>query len=1383
MDNVERLFTEKEEAEIIPLIKEGQVILLLGVGFSTNLKNKKGKIIPTGDGLSTLMNHAIISIDGDGFQDEECKGSLKKVSESYFECYKNYPILINDFFRNHFTVDKSSIPEMYKQLKLAIWKDIYTTNYDNLLEEIYQPEEYHKSVFKYNSSILPLDDAFNICYLNGDLNINARKEKKTDRLITDVICSAKDYASQDPAMPIWNYFVDKFRQNHVIIIGSKLDEENFYSRICNYEEKTNENFSKSPKSYLINIDGYSADTKTKEAKYNIVHKKGKTEDFLNWIGKHFSVEQAQSKSDEPKKIFENNLDINFIEHTKNYWESLKGKKDNESLIKYYTNINSSPILLPYIVAEDFYIEPNEDLVLRNQIKKKESSNQSLEYALSKIQKNTCSIIRLNDNGGTGKSTFLLHIGKKYCEKYHILYFKDLTDINQDFPVFPPDDKQIIILLDNYGKQVKQLKDFAKKLNQYYYSNGYCLITTERFLKLSALDKEILKEIDENFEDIKECSLNSNNVFYEHIFNKLINFIDEDNELFFEKREQFKKEFIFNKNKNATIAERIIYFLISIKQSDLRFQFRFDWEDWDTICLSNPALSIYSKLYSIVAVFNKYEITPPIQFCIDLLNIDDSNLINTYNILTEQNYNFPITIQKDHCLELRNPNLAEYYVNEKDSSGSLTKKYFKEALGNFDSHLQMYFLRNIYRNPNVLKDENISNLFSHKNDQLIALFENYINNNKGDQDNSKNKMEMVMLYSRSNDKSIAKSILYEMISDNADETYARTKLVSILLKEGKESEARPIILYLALADPGNNYYLKLLIDSLKDTDEEIEVIKDLISKLPMDNFPSLKYLYAKLANALRRTKTQINLKEAEVYCLKLLEMNPYDFAAMNSLGIIYQDQNKFKEAEEILLKSIEVEPFNAANYNELGQLNIKLFEETRNVEYKYNAFHYFLKGVRIIGKNIPLRTELARFLMNYCNRYNAAEKILLNNIIIQSSHSHSYSELGKVYQKKLLFEKSRDILEKGIEQINGDKKIEHISMFVILGNTYLELHEYFKAEETFRKSIEIKPNNWVSHIGIAKALLKQEKQTDFESEINLILNKVCDVQILREFVLWLKQNEQIEVGLKIIAKAKELNTNKSNIIINTTYADLILSKIGLFTRLDSLEVYKLVDFCERICLENLKENQKNEQTLHILYKLYVYLRNKTPLNYQLRNSYSKKYKKYLSSLFLCNPYSNYVFEAITNHIKTTRRYRLGIAFIKEYGSIEKNSYLYLGQLAIFYGFLGNDVEVNNLRCMAISRNLNFPNITPFYEEQLISQDNIGILQNGKIIFENKEYELFENSNRNSHTAIATSIKSIKGVKVYFGLYKIKDRIFANSIERYFENLPKDSLILNMLELSY
>ena len=1377
MNDARTLFSIEEEAELIPQLKAGQVILFVGAGFSINTPTLGAHPLPGGVELARRMNNILESY-GEVYFPEKDLQNLQLVSQSFYRLHEDHPRAIDTFFRKNLTVDRTKIDRNYYHLKKVNWNGIYTTNYDDLLDAIYQEELLQKiaikSVFKKDNSGLPNDNQFNIVYLNGSMDCNARIEKSNGRVVTDIICSITDFAGSN-SPPIWNCFIEKIRQYPVIMVGSQLNEEHFYSWMSELWNKTNIDTRLRPKSYIINPSIEKAKFAEIERTYNIIHKEACTDDFLKWLASIFPEEQT---GDQSEIGITAPLSSGYIEFTNTYWDGLRGKKTESELTKFYTQINSSPFFLPYVIADGHYVEPDEHILVRSIDSSSEWIKTQLKLILPKSVGYHNSLIKIQAGGGSGKSTLLFHIGRKYCDEFHILFFNDIASI-KNLPVYPEDQRAVIVLVDNYGRSMDDLGGFSQLLTRQYFDRGFCLIVAERNLKSSLFDKLTVEEFEKNFSDVHNCKLLSNETFYEKLFDRVKNLTAIANELSQDQMESLKHDFI-EQNK-ATVAEKIIELLTAVKHTIVNFQFQFDWEDWSDVCEKKTSLYHYSELYGLVAVFNYYNITPPVRYCVELLGINDSSLIKTYRLFA--NSDLPISISKDKCFELRNPNLAKWYLQQNDPSKIFRKKLFADIFNKPTTAETLYIFRNAYRNNDVLKDKSLAALLP-RLDEVTRHFENFIALEPEHEDNSKNKMEMALISLMKKDTEGAKKILVKIIDDNPRDIHARTKLASLFIEKKHFDQAKPLVDFLWQVDPGNNYIIQLRISILKHYGSEISAIRELIAVVPDHAKANLKFLYGKLAKLLRLAG---QFAEAVNCCQKLLTLNPNDYAAMNTLAMIRQAEGKFIEAEVLLITAIEIQPYNPHNYNELGQVYLQLYEQNREPQFKFKALHAFIRGLKIAPKNLPIRTEFARYLIAFCDRKTFAERILKENIVLNERHSYSYTELGKLYQKNRMLITSRDILLKGLTMMGNKENTELLPLYVVLGNSYFELGEYKKAEKSFLHSLALKQDNEASYLGLIKTYFKLQEFEKYQTALEEVLKSVTEIPLLCDTATWLRNQDQNADAIKLIVKAEQLNSTSSNPYINSIYAGLLIEKIADPLFFDEHEKLRLTGLCEKLCNATLKLDAIHEPSLHLLFKLNLTLREQTPKqNRFLRANYSKKYKNYLSQLFLTNRTSPYTFDGLADHLKTTRRYRLGIAIINKYGDFTKNLRNCLGQSAIFSGFLCDWEEVARL-ILTIGEKIKMPDIKIEETIKLITRDRVGVFFGDRIQSGDQSIPLYKRESSlktelNINNRALYLAKTTKGgVKVFFGLYEVNGRLVANCIEPYFETLPDDSSIIKLLEL--
>ena len=94
----------------------------------------------------------------------------------------------------------------------------------------------------------------------------------------------------------------------------------------------------------------------------------------------------------------------------------------------------------------------------------------------------------------------------------------------------------------------------------------------------------------------------------------------------------------------------------------------------------------------------------------------------------------------------------------------------------------------------------------------------------------------------------------------------------------------------------------------------------------------------------------DFKTAEIYCYKILSIDPNHFDSISMLASISAVNNNFNKAVELLKKAIEVQPKNTralhnlgTAYKELGKLNeaINYYKQVLQIDPKHTIAHYNL----------------------------------------------------------------------------------------------------------------------------------------------------------------------------------------------------------------------------------------------------------------------------------------------------------------------------------------------------------------------------------------------------------------------------------------------------------
>lgn len=1335
---------EEHKNDIIQALKGGNAILFTGAGFSCGAKNIIDNKLPLASNLADFMNQILKSFGKTGFKEDSL--DLKTVSEEFFDLFKDSTNTIELFFKNHLKVN--TCPDYYKNIKNVNWKNIYTTNYDDLLEFVLNKivdgnKKYSISIPKSENAIIPKEKNKNLIYLNGNLEINPIK--KNDTVLTDILCSKTDFIINDKNEFLWNFFIYDFIYNPIIIIGSQFEEKIFNEIITKLKVKTNINLSGRPKSFLIDVAEIDGNKKEKLRKLNIIPIKAKTEEFLNWLGEQFDSKtisddiETKTASKKPKvQDFYTIMD-------ENYWQKLKDKKEKDDLLNFYTRINSSPALLPYVIAYDFYVK--ESYELYSKIINNQEYLFDLDNKLDKLKDdNNSFLLKIDALGGTGKSTFLMHLAKKHSKDFRVIFFNDFNKIEDFDYASYKDEKKNLFIIDNYGKETENIIQFTQNANLEYHDKGYLLIIADR--PLYNLD------LVNYFQDTIECTLKNSQDFYKKVFSFICRELGLVNSL--------EEEFIAH-NK-LTTAERIIELLIKTNSKTINPYFKFDWNDWEVIC-DNNKLNVLKDLYAIVASFNYIDVTPPISYSLKLLDakISDINFIRLISNIDDS----PIKIVNNNCLELRNPLLSKYFILQNDGDLNLLRTSIQSLFNNFlnPTENEIYLLRNLHRNEKLLKINSLKRLLP-STDKVVEIFNSFIENNPSYRDNAKNRMELAIIYL--NDKNNNKAINYlkEIIDLNESDIHARTKLADIYLREDKIQEAEHLINQLKKIDIDNPFLVKLrieLINKTKNNDEYDSLVNE-ISENKEENKVHLIRLYRNLTKHFSDKREKNLVKK---YCNALLELNDKDYKTLNILAKIYKEEEDLEKSKELLLKSIELAPDNPHNYNELGQVYIKFYYKNNDSKYLDLAKNTFVEGINKTKDNIPLRTEYARYLIKFefANSIskNEAEKILLDNIEIDNQHIYSYTELGIFYQKQNDFNKSEQILEQGLNTIkHADGKISLLPLLVVLGNTKYSLEYYTDAIENYKKSLKIKNKNLASYIGLCKSYLQLNNDVDYNNCLTSIINlvtpeelKIEEINLLFDFANWLNDNNKNDDGIKLIVLIRD-NYKIDDIKLKHIQANILFNKIenGNIDENNRIKLYKKISELCRIILN--KENN-HPHSLSLLAKLNLhFIKNNFEVNGFDRFDILKTS---LRTIFSNDSHNQFGVVLIFEYLILIKRYRLAIRFLKEYyhnheNQYYKNSIEKVEKLLESNGNLNNVIELNRIgfkNNSLIRSGLYFYNIS-----------ETSITSEGKFRYE-------ENNNEKIFFAIC--------------LNENNQLIEASLIEPYFESLYKnDNELLFILDLN-
>ena len=222
---------------IIKYVREEKVSLFIGAGFS---------IEAHAPSVGVLKNAILSQFDNEQQRQKHENKSLAEVADFFVEeiCCGSRNSLI-ELLQQHFNFTPATMNDHEALAKIPHFHNIFTTNYDTLLEDSYTKEDCQ--VIKKDADCAYIDDKkpVRIFKIHGDFTNQ-----------DFVVITSTDYADffnhkSNPEM--WDVVKHDFLTKHILFIGYSLTDDNIIDIIRNISDSVNKN---QKEMYLIapNID-------------------------------------------------------------------------------------------------------------------------------------------------------------------------------------------------------------------------------------------------------------------------------------------------------------------------------------------------------------------------------------------------------------------------------------------------------------------------------------------------------------------------------------------------------------------------------------------------------------------------------------------------------------------------------------------------------------------------------------------------------------------------------------------------------------------------------------------------------------------------------------------------------------------------------------------------------------------------------------------------------------------------------------------------------------------------------------------------------------------------------------------------------------------------
>ncbi|MBM9547454.1 SIR2 family protein [Leptospira sp. 201903074] len=411
-------------------IKNGDIILFTGAGFSLGATNYQGNSIPSVTEFKKHLIKDVLAIQDETSSQFSELFSLDLSSLSDY-CEEENRTRYLACVTNHF--DTKFAADFHLKLLNLPWKKIYTLNVDNLIEVSLRKNRKQFTVIDDTESKFIARDNIELIKLHGNV------QNQTSRLIFSKLSYKKSSAGLIKDYRI-NSLMEDFKRDNILIIGASLTDE----LDIDLELLKHGNF-------LMSKIYYLAPT-ISELQRKMLIKKYNNIEFITETSETFCKKLNAYYENFNEKLAKSSIQLDSVLNNKNFIlidETIK--KEN------YLNPNL------YIGGHPRWVDVFTDHDVITKLIK--TNLTEIEENIESFQ---CYII--SGKSLSGKSLFLKQIGKYFHKNYYVIDYRG-TDILTDLEILikkynqTNKDKKIIILIDNAAWVLNILKNLIKSKNQ------------------------------------------------------------------------------------------------------------------------------------------------------------------------------------------------------------------------------------------------------------------------------------------------------------------------------------------------------------------------------------------------------------------------------------------------------------------------------------------------------------------------------------------------------------------------------------------------------------------------------------------------------------------------------------------------------------------------------------------------------------------------------------------------------------------------------------------------------------------------------------------------------------------------------------------------------
>ena len=448
-------------------------ILFLGAGFSAEATNRRGGNIPVGSDFARILWGFL------GYPGNYDNTALTTMFEA---ALKRKHSDLQRLLEDHFIC--KTIPDWYQVIPKFFWARIYTTNVDNLIEEIYKSAHIPQKLDVFNAIVQD--------YRERDQFLGTVQYVKLNGALTDkpttITFSTSQYSVRlTDSEPWYDQFVRDYATRCTIFIGTKLDEPLFWQAIAARGKRFTPGEPR-PKSFIISRNFSPAQIETLKD-YGVIPIPGTAKEFFdlltNRIGTLPSLEQVVLKSNPGLDILLKSIG-DQISDTK--------RRRIEAFYSCFTPIRPGPQRPDYRSHFLLGTEPQWEDIYNDFDAPREFNAHIIKAVQESLKEKDVSLIAVTGSAGSGKSTTLKRTALTLANSGHLVFFTHsqelpaLHDFESAIELLPG---RSVIFFDNATLAIGILADYLAAAKRSHLKHVFVIAArtnalVDRFPALSAI---------------------------------------------------------------------------------------------------------------------------------------------------------------------------------------------------------------------------------------------------------------------------------------------------------------------------------------------------------------------------------------------------------------------------------------------------------------------------------------------------------------------------------------------------------------------------------------------------------------------------------------------------------------------------------------------------------------------------------------------------------------------------------------------------------------------------------------------------------------------------------------------------------------------------------